>query len=221
MNYWVARSKIKDVNRHFKTYFQQYYFRSPEKAYVPGRSNPNYIFYASTLYPNFPVYNAMRATFIEACRALPEIQFEGGLIRKDAFRVPEFAHLTINKYYSPADWLAKSQASMLGFWAPGDQGAMTLKMAEFMALGKAIIAVPIRQEQLPSPLVHGEHVHFVDGSLEEMKAAVRLLTTDHAYRQKLEHNARKYYEEWVAPAQAMRRFIREGCQRAGIACEGF
>lgn len=160
----------------------------------------------------------MRATFIEACQALPEIKFEGGLIRKDQFRVPEYSRITITRYYRPKDWLAKTRASMLGFWAPGDQGAMTLKMAEFMACGKAIIAVPIRQEQLPSPLVHGEHVHFVDGSLEEMKAAVHLLTTDHAYRQKLERNARKYYEEWVAPAQAMRRFIREGCQRVGIAC---
>ena len=108
----------------------------------------------------------------------------------------------------------------MGFWAPGDQGAMTLKLGEFLALGKAIIAVPIRQEQLPSPLVHGEHVHFVDGSLEEMKKAVQLLTTDNDYRQKLERNARTYYEQWVSPEQAIQRYIREGCERAGISIEG-
>jgi glycosyltransferase involved in cell wall biosynthesis len=180
---------------------------------------PNYVFYASTLYPNFPVYNLMRATFIEACLATPGLRFEGGLVRKDNFRVPEFSHITITKYYSPAAWLEKVQASALGFWAPGDQGAMTLKLAEFMACGKAIIAVPIRQEQLPAPVVHGEHVHFVDGSLESIKTAVKLLTTDHEYRQKLERNARSYYEEWVAPERVVRRFIREACQRAGVVSE--
>jgi hypothetical protein len=217
--YIICKGAINDLQRHFKTYFQQYYFRRPESEYVSGQAIPNYVFYASTLYPNFPKYNAMRATFIEACRSISEIKFEGGLIRKDQFRVPEFSNITITKYYSPSDWLQKTRASMFGFWAPGDQGAMTLKLAEFMACCKAIIAMPIRQEQLPSLLVHGEHVHFVDGSMEEMKSAVHLLTTDHDYRQKLERNARKYYEEWVAPAQAVRRFIREGCKRVGLQIE--
>lgn len=207
--------KFKD---HLWYYLKQYLYRLPEEEFKPGRSRDNFVFYASTLYPSHPGYNQFRVAFIEACRATEGIQFEGGLIRTDNFRVPEYEHITITKYYPVAEWIQKEKESALGFWAPGDQGAMTLKMGEFLALGKAIIAVPIRQEQLPSPLVHGEHVHFVDGSLEEMKAAVHLLTTDHAYRQKLERNARKYYEEWVAPAQAMRRFIREGCQRVGIAC---
>ncbi|MCH7663412.1 MAG: glycosyltransferase [Chloroflexi bacterium] len=138
------------------------------------------------------------------------------MIRKDNVRLDGYDHITISKYYRPKKWLVKVKSSTLGFWAPGDQGAMTLKLGEFMACGKAIIAVPIRSEMLPSPLVHREHVHFVDGSMAEMKAAVELLMRDHEYRRKLERNARKYYEQWIAPEQAMRRFIKEGCKRVGV-----
>lgn len=209
--------KFKD---HLWYYLKQYLYRLPEKEFVPGQSRSDFVFYASTLYPSHPGYNQFRVAFIEACRANDRLHFEGGLIRTDNYRVPEYEHITITKYYPVAEWIQKEKESALGFWAPGDQGAMTLKMGEFLALGKAIIAVPIRQEQLPSPLVHGEHVHFVDGSLEGMKVAVQLLITNHEYRQKLERNARKYYEEWVAPAQAVRRFIHEACQRVGVTCEG-
>lgn len=215
-NYLLLDQHELSLRDHFWYYFKQYYFRRPEKDYIPQAPKQNYIFYASTLYPTHPGYNQYRALFIEACSNLGGISFEGGLIRKDNFRIPEYERYTINKYYPIASWIQKQKDSMLGFWAPGDQGAMTLKLGEFLSLGKAIIAVPIRQEQLPSPILHGEHVHFVDGSLEEMKAAVHLLTTDHEYRQKLERNARIYYEQWVSPTQAIKRFISEGSERAGI-----
>jgi hypothetical protein len=201
---------------HLRRYLQQYFFRLPEENYEPGEVRPNYVFYAATLYPTHPNYNRSRATFIEACRMTPDVEFEGGLIRKDNFRVDEYKHITISKYYRPRIWLKNVKSSLLGFWAPGDQGAMTLKLGEFMACGKAIIAMPIRQEMLPSPLRHGEHVHFVDGTLEQMKTAVQLLITDDKYRQRLECNARAYYEKWVAPAQAIRRFIREAFRRLAI-----
>jgi len=218
--YFFWSECIENPRDHIWNYFKQFYFRLPEKAYVPGNPDSKYVFYAATLYPTHPNYNRYRATFIEACRESIGIEFEGGFIRKDTYRVPEYLPYTINKYYPISEWVNKSKKSSLGFWAPGDQGAMTLKLGEFLALGKAIIAVPIRQEQLPSPLVHGEHVHFVDGSLEEMKKAVQLLTTDNDYRQKLERNARTYYEQWVSPEQAIQRYIREGCERAGISIEG-
>jgi len=201
---------IDNFRTHLLGYIRQYTYRLPESAFVPGQSESDYVFYASTLYPTHPQYNKYRATFIQACQKTPGLEFEGGLLRADDFRVPEYRDITISEYYRPRTWMEKIKKSALGFWAPGDQGAMTLKLAEFMAYGKAIIAVPIRQEMLPAPLRHGEQVHFVDGSLEDMQAAVRYITQDHAYRQKLERNARAYYDEWVAPKQAIQRFIQYG-----------
>lgn len=55
-------------------------------------------------------------------------------------------------------------------------------------------------------LVHGENVHFVN-SADEIYNAVKLITTDYDYRNKLEKGARSYYEKYVAPSKVLERLI--------------
>ena len=74
-------------------------------------------------------------------------------------------------------------------------------------MGKAIISTPLTRE-MPSPLVHGKHVHYVD-SVEEIFEAVVKINSDENYRKQLEEGARTYYEEWIAPEVVIQRLIEK------------
>lgn len=72
-------------------------------------------------------------------------------------------------------------------------------------MGKAIISTKLSNE-MPFPILHGKHVHFVQTE-EEIDSAVRLLINDHQYRQQLENGAREYFDEYLAPQIVIRRLI--------------
>jgi len=63
----------------------------------------------------------------------------------------------------------------------------TVKLAEFLALHKAIISNPISRE-LPAPLLQDQHVHDVDGSVDS-RAAVTSILKDRNYRMHFERCA--------------------------------
>ena len=77
---------------------------------------------------------------------------------------------------------------------------------EYLALGKAIISLPLMRA-LPAPLEHGVHIHYVDGSSEQIRDALRQISSDAEYRSFLEHNAREYHERYLSPAAMMRRLL--------------
>jgi glycosyltransferase involved in cell wall biosynthesis len=77
-------------------------------------------------------------------------------------------------------------------------------MAEFLRLGKAIISLPLSRE-MPAPVVHGQHAHFIDGSRDSIREAVLDIVADPDYRRHLEHSARAYYEQYLAPERVIAR----------------
>jgi glycosyltransferase involved in cell wall biosynthesis len=82
----------------------------------------------------------------------------------------------------------------------------TFKLAEFLALGKAIISTPISRE-LPEPLCHGEHVHYVDGSVDALREAITKIAGDREYRTHLEQNAHDYYIRHLRPKIVVERLL--------------
>ena len=60
---------------------------------------------------------------------------------------------------------------------------------------------------LPSPLIHGKHIHFVDGSKESIKQAITEILANSQYRKTLEKNARKYYLKYLSPNSVIQRII--------------
>ena len=73
-----------------------------------------------------------------------------------------------------------------------------------MALGKAILSTPLSND-LPAPLVEGEHIHFVDvTSPTALGDAIRLLLSDKAYRQHLEKNIHRYWCDYGTPQASLR-----------------
>jgi glycosyltransferase involved in cell wall biosynthesis len=164
-----------------------------------------------------PECNQYRVNFIKACESIEDIQFEGALIRKDDFIVPGYDYPKINSRYPLRVWLDKVKESMVGYVTHGVQGSLTPKLAEYLACGKAIICTPLKRE-MPVPLEHGEHVHFVHGSVESIVEAIRLIRGDDAYRAKLEWNARDYYLKYLQPEQVIRRILKRAYDVTGVKC---
>jgi glycosyltransferase involved in cell wall biosynthesis len=96
--------------------------------------------------------------------------------------------------------------SVAAFNNPAVHGCLGWKLGEFLALGKAIVSLPI-DRLLPSPLEHGVHLHIVDGSPESLDDAIARLRADDAYRRTLETNARRWYDEHLAPQCVAARIL--------------
>lgn len=203
-NFVLCRGRVDSAREHFANFWRQYRYRLPLAAYQPGASDSGYVFSASSLWKEEAATNRFRAHFIEVCRAFPGLEFEGGFIRRQRDDVPGFERLTVGSRYPAGEYYRKLKRSAVVFNTPAVASCHGWKLAEFLALGKAIISTPpIRA--LPAPLEHGTHVHFVDGSPAAIRAALERLIADGEYRQGLEENARAYYLRYLSPMQVIQR----------------
>jgi len=209
-NYFKSRSELgggRGPREHFANYWRQYRYRLPLAAYAPGRSMDDYAFFLSALWRDEDECNRFRANFIEACRSVPGIRFEGGFAPGRVSAPPKFEPFLVDRRYALAEYLEKTKASIAAFNTPAVYGCLGWKLAEYLALGKAIITTPLGRS-LPAPLVHGVHAHFVDGSIDEITGALVLLARDADYRHGLESHAREYFLEHLAPARCIERIER-------------
>jgi hypothetical protein len=96
----------------------------------------------------------------------------------------------------------------VAFNNPAVHGCHGWKLGEFLALGKAIITLPLSRA-LPAPLEHGVHLHVVDGSPESLDDALDRIRRDDAYRRTLEANARRWYEQQIEPQRLASRLLEQ------------
>ena len=181
------------------------------EEYVHIEPHEKYVFHLSTLWQsdewnhNDEGVNYRRALFIRACMSLDtELIFEGGLVTSrtdesiDAFRDCLSQQLPIRKC------LQKTKKSTFVFNTPAYWDCHGWKLGEYMALGKAILSTPLSND-LPSPLVEGEHIHYVNiTSATALHDAIRLLLSDKAYRQRLEKNIHRYWCDYGTPQASLR-----------------
>jgi glycosyltransferase involved in cell wall biosynthesis len=79
-------------------------------------------------------------------------------------------------------------------------------LPQYLALGKAIISTPLSRE-LPAPLIDRYHIHYVDGSVESIGAAIQLILSDDDYRKHLERNAVEYFSQVLRPKRVIERVL--------------
>ena len=187
-------------------YLRQYARRLPEPAYRPRPSDPAYLFFSASAWVKHAEVNPPRQRFLEACRGLPGLSVEGGFVPTVGAPPPDLHGHMAPRRYPVGDYLRKLSRSVVAFNAPAVHGCLGWKLGEYLALGKAIVSLPLTR-RMPAPLTHGEHVHFVGDSHAEVAAAVDLLRRDHDYRRRLERNARAYYERYLAPDAVIRRLM--------------
>lgn len=198
---WMARMGPRSRER-LANVWRPWRHRAPVDAYAPGGSRSDEVFALSSLWAKEPECNAYRARFLRTVRAAPGIRFEGGFAPRRRAPVEGFDDLIAERRYPIREYMEKTRRSAVVFSTPAVLGCHGWKLAEFLALGKAILSTPL-ERRLPAPLVHGEHVHFVDGSEGSIEDAVLRLLADPAYRARLEAGARAYYDAHLAPERAV------------------
>ena len=203
--YVTNRNQIDNAREHFANYYRQFRYRLPIDAYVPDRSENTYIFFAASLWSKEAEVNQLRASFVDVCRSLPGIDFEGGFPRKKGKNVPGFESYMIEQRYSMAEYIEKTQRSAVVFNTSAVQNCLGWKLGEFLALGKAIISTPLSRK-MPTPLEHGIHVHYLDDtSTKSLYEAVKTVCKDDYYRKQLEEGARYYYMKYLHPERVLAR----------------
>lgn len=215
-NYLKCRSSPDILwKRFFRDYYAQYkrarledYLISDSKKESPQNEKP-YVFLIGRLWIHqhcIDNTNLMRKKFIETCKQ-GEYNFEGGfLARKDHPQYEEFKHLCFLKPYSASTYLKKTKQSAIVFNAPTVHNCHGWKLGEFLAMGKAIISMPL-SNRLPENLVHGKNIHFIS-SIDELESAIHLLLNDHDYRKKLETGAKAYYDEFCDPQRVIQNILK-------------
>jgi hypothetical protein len=176
--------------------------RLPVSSYVPAPSETGYVFFAAWPWLKHPEVNPPRARFIEACREVRGLRFEGGFVPRRRNDVPGLEGLLAPRRYPFRHYRELLGRSAVAFNCPAVHGCLGWKLGEFLALGKAIISTPLGRA-MPAPLVHGTHVHFVEDSMADMRAAVERIAFDQEYRRHLEWNARRYFLDHLAPARVI------------------
>lgn len=207
-NFFKGRLKLKYFRMQMGAYFHQYASRLPETYYSYEEPQEDYIFAINSYWRNENTCNELRRRFIVSATKMKDITFEGGFFNSKPIDNPLFKGLQMSKSYKLSEYLSKTKKSLLVFNTPAVKGCIGWKLAEYLALGKAIISTPIAQ-QLPAPLHDREQIHYVDGSEKSVSEAIRLIRDDKEYRRYLENNARKYYEEYLQPESVMSRLILE------------
>lgn len=205
-NYGRVGRRVSSRREHFANYWRQATYRLPLAKYDPAPSEANYVFAMGSLWKGEPETNRLRANFFEACRSIRALTFEGGFAPRVKADVPGFSRHTVSSRYPIAEYVARTKRSAVVFNTPAVGGCHGWKLAEFLALGKAIISTPLVRE-LPGPLVDGEHVHVTDGSVGSLREAIERICKDQAYRSRLENGARHYYDEYLAPARVIVRLL--------------
>ncbi len=211
VDYNFMRRGINSSREHFANYRRQYKYRLPVRYFVPGLPRDNYIFSLSTLWKEEQTRgtNEYMASFIKSCKSLTDVTFEGGFAPSQSRSIRDqgrFASYIAPRRLPFPEYLEKIKSSALVFNTPAVWSCHGWKLAEFLALGKAIISTPLARE-LPAPLVHAHHIHYVDGSLDSIRAAIHLLLHDHDYRNHLERNAYDYYSRFLSPKRVIERLL--------------
>lgn len=180
------------------------------RDYVHCQPKENYIFHLSTLWQsdewnrNDQGVNLRRAEFIRACRTLqPSLIFEGGLTtsRNDDSSLV-FADC-ITSRLSSTKCLKKTKDSFIVFNTPAYWNCHGWKLGEYMALGKAILSTPLSND-LPAPLIHGKHIHFVEDTQESMKEEISFLLHHPNYCAQLEHAILSYWQKYGTPEASLK-----------------
>ena len=77
------------------------------------------------------------------------------------------------------------------------------KLGEYLAMGKCILSTALSND-LPAPLVHGEHIHFVDNDQAAMHDALCYILSHPDYQHHLEQAASHYWQTYGTPLATLR-----------------
>jgi len=206
-NYMKSKGEIHFKRNFFANYWRQYKRLQLKEYYINSSIEDNYVYFISSLWKKEKNTNLNRADFILACKELEGVKFEGGFApRSDGNSLGLRGF--VNERISLKEYLKRIKESFVVFNTPAVEDCFGWKLAEYLALGKAIISTQ-NYNMLPASLVHGQHLHYVYNVKGELKLAIEKLRLDPEYRIFLEKNSRKYFLDNLLPEVVVKKLIKE------------
>jgi hypothetical protein len=148
--------------------------------------------------------HADRAMLIRALRKEFGAQFIGGFV-PDALSIAQFPDCLTTVPSEKVSYLTAMRRATVVVYTRGILQSAAWKLAEYLALGKCIVAERV-SGRLPAPLLDGSAVAEFR-SVDECVEKCRLLLASPTARQTMEDAARAYYDEWVDPSAGMHRML--------------
>lgn len=206
LNFSRFRDSIPYKRGFIANYWRQYK-RFSLKEYKNNSSSDNYVFFMNSIWKQEPETNNNRALFIKSCKDNTKVSFEGGFAaRKDGNNLG-LDDLVYSQRISLKIYLQKIKKSAFVFNTPAVLSCHGWKLAEFLALGKAIITTH-HYNKLPAELLANKHVLYVNNS-DDIKEAINKLTTDVDLKRKLELESREYFDKYLAPEKVITRLLEK------------
>lgn len=207
----------------FKIFMRDYLYtfirRKPYETYHSVcNEDRDYIFTLSTLWYNQDAYirtNPLRGAFARICKEIYP-RFEGGFYYIEGEAVlkecpqylkyqQEYGDMIIKKRITMTEYQDKIKRSSIVFNIPSVLGCHGWKMGEYLAMGKAMISMPLNNV-MPGEFKSGGHFLEVQ-SPEEIKDAVVRLKNHPEDIERLKEKSSKYFKENLAPDVVMKKLL--------------
>ncbi len=214
-----AGGYIIPLRRYVLDYLYTIVRRRPYKEYdCECEEDNDYMFTLSTLWYSegaFRTTNVYRGAFARACKKLFP-KFEGGFYYidgetplKECPRYPEYLEMygdmIIHERITMKAYMEKTKRSAFVFNTPSVVGCHGWKLAEFLAMGKAMISTPHLNVM---PGLFQKDKHYVEAlNADEITNAVAYLRETPEVVNQLKVNAKEYYNEYLAPKAVVNRII--------------
>ncbi|MFA9188016.1 hypothetical protein AAGV33_09785 [Flavobacterium sp. FBOR7N2.3] len=206
LNFFRFKNTILNKREFIANYWRQYK-RFRIDVYTPSISSKNGVFFISSIWKKEVRTNKNRALFIESCKSSLNISFEGGFAARVNGHNLGYDDLVFSKKIPLNVYIEKMKKSAIAFNTPAVLSCHGWKLAEFLALGKAIITTS-HSNELPKNLLNYEHVIYANNR-EEIQLAIEELISDRNLKSKLEFNSRKYFEKYLAPKVVIQKLIED------------
>lgn len=207
------------LKRYILDYLYTIVRRRPYKEYnCEYTEDSDYIFTLSTLWYSEGTYrttNIYRGAFARACKRLFP-KFEGGFYYIDG-EIPlkenplyheyleQYGDMIVHERMTMKTYIEKTKRSAFVFNTPSVVGCHGWKLAEYLAMGKAIISTPLTNMM---PGIFEKNIHYIEAkNAEEITAAVKELREHPEKLRQLKENAKSYYNQYLTPTAVMNRIL--------------
>lgn len=208
------------LNVYFKDYLYSIIRRLPLSAYNSDFDCPeeDYIFTLNTLWYDpltDSLTNKFRGAYVRACQKLFP-RFEGGFRIVDQPTVieefpkykeyyTEFADIITSQRVCLNEYLQKTYRSQVVFNVPSVSGCHGWKLAEYFAMGKIIISMPLINI-IPDYERFKTCVFWVHNE-EEIEQAIVQLKSSPQQREQLRKNVLRYYNDYLSPESVVKSIL--------------
>jgi glycosyltransferase involved in cell wall biosynthesis len=117
----------------------------------------------------------------------------------------EFKDVLATERISMQAYIRGTRRSAVAFNTPSVCLCHGWKLAEYLAMGKAIISTPL-SNVMPGEFVDGVHYRCC-GDVATIEDVMKELRADESKRESLKQNAKAYFEEYLSPCAVVKRIL--------------